>query len=90
MSQIRASHILVQHEYEVNDLQRKLKEGVKFEDLAQKHSLCPSGRGGGDLGFFSKGQMVEEFEVAAFGLQKGQVSPPVRTSFGFHLILRTE
>lgn len=90
MQRIRASHILVQHQYEIDDLQRKLKDGVSFEELAQKFSLCPSSEQGGDLGFFSQGQMVEEFETAAFSLAKGSVSNVVKTQFGFHLIKRTE
>lgn len=88
--QIRASHILVDHEHEANDLLAKIKGGKTFEEMAQKFSKCPSGDQGGDLGFFKKGMMVPEFEVAAFGLQPGDTSPPVRTQFGYHLIKRTE
>lgn len=90
MNRIRAAHILVQHQYEIDDLKRKLNEGTSFEDLARKFSLCPSSEQGGDLGFFSKGQMVEEFEAAAFALAVGAVSNVVKTQFGFHLIKRTE
>lgn len=90
MSQIRASHILVDHEHEALDLLAKLKDGKTFEELAQKFSKCPSGDQGGDLGFFKKGMMVPEFEVAAFNLKPGETSSPVRTQFGYHLIKRTE
>jgi len=85
---IRAKHILVEHEFEVSDIQRKLDEGASFEDLARDFSKCPSGQSGGDLGHFSKGQMVKPFEEAAFSLEVGEVSKPVKTQFGFHLIKR--
>src|SRR3712207_1479770 len=66
---IRARHILVEQEYEAKDLEKKLQEGETFEQLAQKFSRCPSGKKGGDLGFFREGQMVEAFEEAAFALK---------------------
>jgi peptidyl-prolyl cis-trans isomerase C len=88
MSNVSAKHILVQQSYEMDDVLKKLNEGVSFEDLAAKFSLCPSGKRGGDLGSFSKGQMVPEFEEAAFGLDVGGVSEPVKTQFGYHLIYR--
>lgn len=88
MSNVSAKHILVQQSYEMDDVLKKLNEGVSFEDLAAKFSLCPSGKKGGDLGSFSRGQMVPEFEEAAFGLDVGGVSAPVKTQFGFHLIYR--
>lgn len=90
MNQIRASHILVDHEYEATDLLTKIKDGKTFEELAQKFSKCPSGEQGGDLGFFSRGMMVPEFETAAFELQPGETSSPIKTQFGYHLIKRTE
>ena len=58
----------------------------KFEDLAKRFSKCPSREQGGDLGFFGKGMMVREFEDAAFSLPVGQVSSPIKTQFGYHLI----
>jgi peptidyl-prolyl cis-trans isomerase C len=85
---IKASHILVQQEFEVNDLLKKIEEGKSFEDLAKDFSLCPSGKEGGTLGFFSKGQMVKPFEDAAFSLEVGEVSGAVKTQFGYHLIKR--
>lgn len=91
MSTIRARHILVSQEHEAQDLLKKIEGGEAFEDLAASHSQCPSGKQtGGDLGEFSRGQMVREFEEAAFALQPGQVSTPVKTQFGYHIIQRTE
>lgn len=90
MSDPRASHILVKHEYEALDLQRALANGKSFEELAKKFSSCPSAPSGGDLGFIKPGKTVEEFEEALMGLKVGEVSKPVRTRFGYHLIKRTE
>lgn len=87
---IRASHILVENNYEVEDIQKKLKEGKSFAELAKSFSKCPSSMQGGDLGKFGKGQMVPSFEEAAFALEPGQTSGPVKTQFGYHLIHRTE
>lgn len=88
MQTFSAKHILVSHEYEAQDLIKKLNDGVSFEDLAQKFSKCPSSQQGGDLGSFTQGRMVPEFEQAVLGLEPGEVSEPVRTAFGYHLILR--
>lgn len=85
-SKVRASHILVGSRKEADKLMNRLKAGAKFEDLARKHSQCPSGKRGGDLGFFGRGQMVKPFEDVAFTLNVGDVSNPVQTQFGFHLI----
>ncbi len=85
---IKASHILVNQEFEANDLIKKLESGDDFGQLAKDFSLCPSGKEGGGLGFFSKGQMVKPFEDAAFSLEVGEVSDPVQTQFGYHLIKR--
>ena len=87
---ITAQHILVNHEHTALDLQKKLLEGVSFEDLARDFSECPSGKEGGKLGEFGKGMMVPSFEKAAFQLLPGEVSGIVRTQFGFHLIKRTK
>jgi len=68
----------------------QLKKGESFGKIAQEKSLCPSKKKGGDLGFFGHGQMAREFEQAAFSLQKGQLSQPVKTQFGYHIIKRLE
>lgn len=85
---ITASHILVDHEYEAQDIQKKLEAGADFAKLASDFSTCPSGKDGGNLGEFGKGMMVPSFEKAAFQLMLGEVSGIVRTQFGFHLIKR--
>ena len=90
MSKIAASHILVDHEHEAQDLIKKLHDGATFEELAMKFSKCPSGKRGGALGEFGKGMMVKPFEDAAFGLEVGKVSGVVPTQFGHHLIKRTK
>lgn len=84
--QIRARHILVSDDAEMKKVTDELATGAKFEDVAQKYSTCPSKAQGGDLGFFGKGQMVPEFEKAAFELEPGKVSEPVKTQFGVHVI----
>ncbi len=88
MSKIKASHILVEKEYIAEDVLKKLKEGSSFESLAKAFSTCPSSEEGGNLGEFGKGQMIKAFEDAAFALQPGEVSGPVRTQFGYHIIKR--
>lgn len=85
---VTASHILVEQEFEAQDLVKKLEEGTSFEELAKDFSKCPSGKSGGSLGEFGKGMMVAPFEKAAFELTPGQVSGPVKTQFGYHLIKR--
>ena len=85
---MNAQHILVDHEHEANDLIKKLDEGVTFEKLAEDFSNCPSGKQGGNLGEFRKGMMVPSFEKAVLELEVGQVSGPVKTQFGYHLIKR--
>jgi peptidyl-prolyl cis-trans isomerase C len=84
--QVKASHILVSSADEAERILREIGSGKSFEEMARKYSSCPSGANGGDLGFFSKGQMVKEFEDAAFSLPVGKVSAPVKTEFGYHLI----
>ncbi len=84
---VRASHILVADEDEMKKVRADLDAGMSFEDAARKHSSCPSKEQGGDLGFFSKEQMVPEFGNAAFAMKVGDVSTePVKTQFGLHLI----
>lgn len=88
MNKVAAKHILVKAQFEAEDLLKKIGEGTSFEDLAQKFSQCPSGKSGGDLGEFGRGRMVPAFEEAAFALAVNEVSGPVRTQFGYHLIKR--
>jgi peptidyl-prolyl cis-trans isomerase C len=87
--QVRASHILVETEQQAQSLMEQVKNGANFADLARQHSRCPSSRAGGDLGQFGRGQMVPEFEQAAFDNPVGALVGPVRTQFGYHLVLRT-
>ena len=87
---VRASHILVKTEEEALELKKQIKNAEDFARLAAEYSKCPSGARGGDLGFFGRGMMVNPFEEAAFALEIGQVSEPVETQFGWHLILVNE
>ena len=89
-NKIHCAHILVKTEQEANTVQERLKKGEKFANIAKQVSLCPSKKRGGDLGTFSRGKMVKEFEKAAFAIQKGQISPIVKTKFGYHIIKRLE
>ena len=82
-----ASHILVDSESRANEIKQSIENGeYSFEDAAKKHSTCPSGQNGGSLGDFTHGQMVPEFENACDALEEGQLSEPVQTQFGWHLI----
>jgi peptidyl-prolyl cis-trans isomerase C len=85
-SKVNASHILVKTETEALACLTYLRRGKSFEELAQEKSLCPSGKKGGSLGWFGRGQMVKEFENAAFSGKKGDVIGPIKTQFGYHLI----
>ncbi len=87
---VHCAHLLVQTEKEANAVLERLKKGEKFANVAREVSRCPSGKRGGDLGTFSRGRMVKEFEKAAFALQKGQTSSTVKTQFGYHIIKRLE
>ena len=89
-NKVHCAHILVKTEKEVNTILERLKKGEKFSAIAKDVSLCPSKKRGGDLGTFSRGQMVKEFEKAAFALNKGQISRIVKTQFGYHIIKRLE
>ncbi len=84
--QVHAAHILVKEEAKARELLAKISGGESFSELAKKYSQCPSGKKGGDLGWFGRGQMVKPFEDACFTGQKGSVVGPVRTDFGWHLI----
>jgi peptidyl-prolyl cis-trans isomerase C len=90
-SQIKASHILVNTEEEAQKILERLSKGEKFEALAKEASIDKvSGKNGGELGYFSRGEMVPEFEKAAAALKAGEVSKPVRTQFGYHIIKVTD
>jgi len=89
-NKVHCAHILVKTEKEVNAVLERLKNGEKFSAIAKDVSLCPSKKRGGDLGRFGRGQMVKEFEKVAFVLDKGQISPIVKTKFGYHIIKRLE
>lgn len=86
ITKVKASHILVSSESEAKVLKSEIDEGASFEELAKKYSKCPSGKNGGDLGYFRRGQMVKEFENAAFDTEINKVSDPIKTQFGYHLI----
>ena len=84
---IRASHILVDSAEKAEAIRNDILAGkITFEEAAKKESACPSREQGGDLGEFGRGQMVKEFEDAAFALAPGELSKPVKTEFGWHLI----
>ncbi|MBP7819979.1 MAG: peptidylprolyl isomerase [Candidatus Methanofastidiosum sp.] len=86
VKQVHAAHILVKSEDLAKELREKVNKGENFSDLAKKFSQCPSGKKGGDLGFFSRQKMVKEFEKAAFEGKEGTVVGPIKTQFGWHLI----
>lgn len=100
--QVKASHILIKAEpsageadkaaarKKIEEVQAKLKKGEKFDALAKEYSQCPSSEKGGDLGYFSRGQMVKPFEDAAYAMKPGEVSDIVTTQFGYHLIQVTD
>ncbi|WP_339106878.1 peptidylprolyl isomerase [Roseovarius rhodophyticola] len=89
-TEYRASHILVETEDEATALVAELEGGADFATLAREKSTGPSGPSGGDLGWFGAGDMVEPFFNAVVELEQGQVSPPVQTTFGWHVILLAE
>ena len=85
-TEYRARHILVKNEDDAKDIIKRLDGGSDFAELAKEKSTGPSGAQGGDLGYFTKGRMVPEFEEAVVKLKKGDVSEPVKTQFGWHVI----
>lgn len=85
---IRCAHILVEKLSVANDIHDKIVKGESFAKMAEEFSLDGTRKRGGDLGFFGHGEMVREFEQAAFALQVGQISPVVKTQFGYHIIKR--
>ena len=86
VNKVRARHILVKTENEANEILDELNHGKTFEEKAKEKSLCPSGKKGGDLGWFGRGPMVKEFEDLAFSMEKGEVSKPFKTQFGWHIM----
>ena len=91
--EVQALHILVNTEDEATQIRNEIMTGqtkneifYNFMSAAKKYSKCPSGKSGGILGYFGRGDMVKPFEEAAFNLPNGQVSEPVKTQFGYHLI----
>lgn len=86
LKQVRASHILVDTEEAALDVKKRLDEGEIFEELAMNISTCPSSTSGGDLGYFTAKEMVAEFSDAAFAMEIGQISEPVKSEFGYHII----
>ncbi len=87
---MKASHILVATENEAKRILDDLKNNrIGFEEAARSFSTCPSRKQGGNLGEFNKGDMVKLFEDACAKMKNGQISEPVKTQFGWHLILRT-
>jgi len=85
-STVCASHILVPAEADAVKLKSQIKDYNDFKYYARIYSKCPSGQNGGDLGCFQRGQMVKPFENAAFNGNVGEVSDPVKTQFGYHLL----
>lgn len=87
---VRASHILVDDINTANDILDEINNGLDFAEAAKMYSTCPSKERGGDLGEFVRGTMVQEFEEAAFNMEVGEISKPVETQFGYHIIKVTE
>jgi peptidyl-prolyl cis-trans isomerase C len=88
--QVRASHLLVSTEKEARDCREEIVNGASFAEVAKRVSQCPSNAKGGDLGFFGPGQMVPQFDKVAFELPVGELSQPVQTQFGWHLLTVTD
>ncbi len=81
-----AAHILVDDEEEAKKIKARVEAGEDFGELAKENSTCPSKDNGGDLGQFYPGQMVPEFDEKVFSMEKGEISDPVKTDFGYHII----
>ena len=82
----KARHILVATQDECASLKKQIEAGADFAEMAKKHSTCPSGKQGGNLGEFGPGEMVPEFDRVVFSAELGKVHGPVKTQFGFHLL----
>ncbi|MDF2676710.1 MAG: PpiC-type peptidyl-prolyl cis-trans isomerase [Bacillota bacterium] len=87
---VKASHILVDSEEKANEILEDITDGLSFEEAAKQNSSCPSKAQGGDLGQFGRGQMVQEFDEKVFSMKKGEISEPVKTQFGYHIIKVTD
>lgn len=90
MAKASARHILVKSEEECSNLKKEIENGAQFGEVAAQHSLCPSGKQGGELGEFGPGQMVKEFDTVVFSAPVGEVQGPVKTQFGYHLVEVTD
>lgn len=88
VDRVHCAHILVKTEEAAKAILARLQAGESFSKLAMELSQCPSGKKGGDLGEFGRGQMIREFELVAFKLDKGAISGLVKTQFGYHIIKR--
>lgn len=86
MVKATARHILVKTQEECENIKKEIENGTDFAEVAKKYSQCPSGQRDGDLGEFSPGQMVREFDQVVFNEDLGKVHGPVQTQFGFHLV----
>jgi len=86
MARATARHILVETQDKCEDIKKQIEAGADFAELARQHSKCPSGQQGGELGEFTSGEMVKEFDDVVFGSEPGRVHGPIETQFGFHLI----
>jgi peptidyl-prolyl cis-trans isomerase C len=86
MAKASARHILVETEAACQSLKEQIEAGADFAQLARQYSQCPSGEQGGDLGEFTRGQMVPEFDKVVFSGELDKVHGPVRTQFGYHLL----
>lgn len=83
---VRAKHILVEDAQQAEQIYFDLKKGLFFEEAAKKYSKCPSAANGGDLDYFTRGQMVPEFDKAVFDMEINEISRPLKTQFGYHII----
>jgi peptidyl-prolyl cis-trans isomerase C len=89
-NKVHCAHILVEKLSLAQELKTKIAKGESFANLAKEYSIDSSKKRGGDLGYFGRGTMVQEFEKSAFSLEKGQVSDIVKTQFGYHIIKRLD
>ncbi|MEA5445983.1 peptidylprolyl isomerase [Gammaproteobacteria bacterium AB-CW1] len=90
MAKASARHILVDSQEQCEELKQEIENGADFGELAQKHSNCPSGNRGGELGEFGPGMMVKEFDEVVFSAPVNTVQGPVKTQFGYHLLEVTQ